>query len=104
MTTTTYNSVSKTWRKVVAMNVRVWDNKGVTIDRYAVLNMDTARIEGPYTVYDCLSMSENPDSPAGACMAGTANIGSHLGVEIEWRELPERCKSAVKRWLLNAER
>jgi hypothetical protein len=72
--------------------MKIFDNGGKTVDRYTVVFTDVKETK------DCfyaLGMSENPYHPQGFGQHCSAQVGDHLGKEIEFFELPYDCKKMV---------
>lgn len=78
--------------------IRVYDNKGETIDRFTVVFTKKRNEHGEF-VY--VGMSENPYSPNGFGQHGFTNNQidapsySHLGKKVKWNDLTEQCKKVV---------
>lgn len=79
------------------MNVlKIYDNGGQTFDRYTVVTNVSHN-----GLYECLGLSEHPNSPQGFSQWGNCIIGNHLGKEINFdelsNELQEHIQSMLKR-------
>ena len=77
--------------------LRVYDNGGITMDRYTVLRLDW--VAGNFV--ECLGMSEQPDHPQGYGQHGRAQDGSHFGKRIAFSDLPERCQRVARHFTEN---
>lgn len=75
------------------MNIRIYDNKGKTLDRYTVIYLDFP--ENRLNTFDARGMSENPFSPQGFGCSCTATPSRHLGVRIQFKDLPLDCKKLI---------
>jgi hypothetical protein len=102
--------------------LRVYDNGGITMDRYTVLRLDWVHhktqsqtrlaerdalsgrrlsIRHEAAHLECIGMSEQPDHPQGYGQHGTAQDGSHLGKRIAFSDLPERCQRVARHFTEN---
>jgi hypothetical protein len=68
-------------------NVQVYDNDDKTFDRYSVMFGN-----------DLVGMSHNPLSPQGLNQYGGTVTGdlSPLGKELDWEDVPEEIKDAIR--------
>jgi len=87
--------------RVYGYPIKVYDNGGKTWDRYIVLYMHPINFQNEMRKngygYDCLGMSENPYHPQGfGCHDECIQPGAHLGKKIRYKNLPKRCKEAVR--------
>jgi hypothetical protein len=75
----------------------VYDNGGVTIDRYTVVYdvVDSFTADGK-KLYVAVSMSANPFHPQGFGQHGSAMLGRHLGKKITVDALPPDCWKLVR--------
>jgi hypothetical protein len=74
------------------MFLKVYDNKGKTIDRYTILFEDWHFGKS----CDALTISENPQSPQGVYSRGEVyQLNDSLGKEIDFNKLPEITKDFV---------
>lgn len=64
----------------------VWDNGGVTFDRYTVV-LD--EVNGPNDEKTCLGLSANPNSAQGFSQFCLGVEGNHLGKKIVFESLSE---------------
>jgi len=74
------------------MNIKVYDNEGKTFDRYTVVYLEIRDAGG---LYSARGMSTDPYSPLGFCQMTSAQLGPHLGKEIEFKDLPPGCRRVV---------
>lgn len=95
-------------------NLAIFDNGGETFDRYTVIYLDEPVSDDPYYSdrYLYFAMSERPFHPQGFGQHGEIDLFpsqlkqlrkgkgqrlfSHLGKRIDFEDLPEDCKKAVK--------
>jgi len=75
-------------------NIRCYDNKGMTFDRYTVIYLDQPEYAG---LYAAVGMSADPFSPLGFCQHTSAMDGPHLGDEIQFSDLPADCQKFILR-------
>ncbi len=73
-------------------NMRIYDNKGRSFDRYTVLFMDNQESKG---LYYGLGMSEHPFAPNGFGQHINGVPDRHLGVRIDFDTLPTDCQTMV---------
>ena len=78
--------------------IRCYDNGGMSMDRFTVIFLNTNKKVSEKAVnYDCLCMSENPNSPVGVCIHGTAQLPNPaVGMQIEFTDLPFDCQLKVR--------
>lgn len=74
------------------MDIRCYDNGGVTIDRYTVVFMDSPEHDRLFTA---LAMDESPFHPQGFGQHTEARPGRHLGKRIKFTDLPADCQRLV---------
>lgn len=74
--------------------LRIYDNKGQTFDRYTVVYMNEPD-ERQNGLYACRGMSEHPTHPQGFGLYSDAVPGLHLGERITFTDLPEDCQKLV---------
>lgn len=77
--------------------VRVYDNGGKTIDRYAVIFIDQPGSE--VNTFECVGMSRDVTSPQGFYQHSICKLGRHLGKRIPFTELPKVHQNRVIREL-----
>lgn len=79
------------------MNIlKIYDNEGETFDRYTVV-FD----EKHNGLYECLGLSEHPNSPLGFSQWSDCKLGNHLGKEINFNELSTELQEYIKGMLAN---
>jgi len=76
--------------RLIRPNIRIYDNKGATMDQITVVFMDEP--ERGANNYQALSMSWNA---VAVCQHITAMPGRHLGKRIQFDDLHENCKQAI---------
>lgn len=72
--------------------IAIFDNKGQSFDRYSVIYKNERESSG---LFACRSMSERPMHPQGIGQMCSAAIGDHLGVPIQFLDLPVDCRKLV---------
>lgn len=72
--------------------LKIYDNNGETFDRYTVV----VNIKANEQMYECLGLSDNPESPQGFSQWSSCMIGNHLGKEICFDELPKHIQEHIK--------
>jgi hypothetical protein len=73
--------------------VRIYDNGGITFDRYTAVYMDQP--ENGVGMLSARGMSERPNHPQGFGQMTSAMAGLHLGKRIKLTDLPEACQKLV---------
>lgn len=68
----------------------IWDNGGLTIDRYTIVTTVKSR---QYLMM--LGLSDNPTHPQGVSMWGEGIEGEHLGKKIDFNDLPNNIQVHV---------
>lgn len=76
-------------------NVKVFDNKGKTFDRFMVIFTEHYEIITGEKFYQGLGMSTNPTASNGFLMEASVPMGNHLGKSIAFSRLPDECKQVV---------
>ncbi len=71
----------------------VYDNGGISIDRYTVALAEPDAITPG--CHDCLSLSDNPDHPQGFSQWIVCPLGGHLGQKIRFSDLPINVQAHV---------
>lgn len=78
-------------------HLKIYDNGGVSIDRYTVLKMNVKpRIEKGLPYYPAISLSPEPLSSTGVCQYIEAVPGAHLGKIITFKALPKDCQIVLR--------
>jgi len=67
---------------------KVYDNGGLTFDRYTIIFKDCS---------ETLGLSENCDSSQGFSQFGVVVKGRHLGRQIQFADLPENVRDHICR-------
>jgi len=74
----------------------VYDNGGVTLDRYIILFDWAKQPGGGRTRFrECLSVSPDPSHPQGVSQWGIAEAGDHLGKLIDYQDLPLNVRTHI---------
>ena len=79
-------------------NIRIYDNKGETFDRYTVVFLDEPESNG---MFSCLGMSTEPFMPNGFCQHSSCQDGPHLGKRTSLHKLPLDCQRAIVDYYLD---
>lgn len=74
-------------------NVIIYDNGGITIDRYTAVYKDWPGNKG---LFQARAMSAYPFHPQGFGQMCEALIGPHLGKRIAFKKLPIDCQQLIK--------
>lgn len=80
--------------EVNGQRIRVWDNGGITFDRYVVAYMDEP-LERDGTT-PMVGMNHEPFHPQGYGQHCSGHPGPHLGTRIRFSDLPEDCRKVVE--------
>jgi len=72
--------------------LRVYDNEGITFDRYTVYYNERNERSGFYSLR---GMSEHPTHPQGYGQCGEGMLGRHNGKQIAFGGLPADCRAVV---------
>ncbi|MBE0471190.1 MAG: hypothetical protein IBX55_16980 [Methyloprofundus sp.] len=75
------------------MSIKVYDNNGRSFDRYTIIDLSSPEGNDCYTA---LAASEDPFHPQGFGQWCSAMLGSHLGREISFDQLPAKVQTFVK--------
>ena len=103
--TITFGTVEKNTMRgnetIEGKRIQVYDNGGLTIDRYTVcfIDIDMRNLNGHGQVsrhIPCLGMNGAPFHPQGFCQHSECSTGPHLGRRIPFATLPADCQKAVK--------
>ena len=75
--------------EIYGTNLRCYDNKGKTVDRYTVIPPRWARqYRESAGLWMAIAASSTPFHPQGFGTCCSATPGTHLGKRIKWDELP----------------
>jgi hypothetical protein len=77
--------------------VRIYDNGGVTADRFTAVFMNEP--ERAANLYGAYGMSEKPYHPQGVGQYCSATPGRHLGRRIKYNDLTEDCQKLIASYL-----
>lgn len=81
-------------RSINLNNVRIYDNRGKTVDRYTALYMSLPENLSK-NLYSARGMCQNPTSPQGFGCWTSAQPGKHLGFRIKFEDLPKACQDLI---------
>jgi len=93
------NREQKLMPRGVPKYIRCYDNQSKTIDRYTIVYTKKRDYNDEFGF---VSMSSKPTWPLGVCSHDASNkiidrpSYSHLGVPIDFKELPSECKKVVQ--------
>jgi len=75
------------------MKIRaIYDNGGETLDRYTIYYGEKNKTNN---LYECIALSENPNSPLGFYQHTMGEPGRHNGKKIKLTDLPLECQKSI---------